>query len=163
MSVSNIINCLHLYLWICAPSKFLFRAAVCVYLAEPGTGVPSCECACVCTHCAWLAESHCGRSQNSSCLPQSSLGMCLAAGWGRAPDPLLSLQVSISRPVTAGTGVTADQQCLPPTSASPSCGLSGSQCDSVTGHSVPVGLFCHGQHVLAGVSLHVWICMTLSL
>lgn len=40
---------------------------------------------------------------------------------------------------------------LPPTSAFPFCGLSGSRHNGVTGHRVPVGLFCHGQHVLAGV------------
>lgn len=125
---------------MCTP-EFLFCSALYVYLAEPVTGVPSCECARVCTHCAWLAESHCVRSQASSCLPQSSLDVCLAAGWGRVADPLLSLQVSNLQALTAGTGVTADQHCLPPTSAFPFCGLSGSWCDGVTGHSVPVGLF----------------------
>lgn len=65
--------------------------------------------------------------------------------------------------MTVGAGVTVDQHCLPPTSAFPFCGFQGHGVDGVTGHSVPVGLFRHGQHVLAGMSLHVWICMTLSL
>lgn len=93
--VSARIKRLRLYLLMRAPSKFLFCSAPCVYLAEPVTGVPSCECACVCTHCARLAQSHCVRSHSSSCLPRSSLdafGSRVGAG-GRVGEPLLSLQV----------------------------------------------------------------------
>lgn len=166
--VSARIKRLRLYLLMRAPSKFLFCSAPCVYLAEPVTGVPSCECACVCTHCARLAQSHCVRSHSSSCLPRSSLdafGSRVGAGGraGRRLSLCCPCRFPISRPVTAGAGVTADQHRLPSTSAFPFCGLSGSWYGGVTGHSVPAGLFCHGQHVRAGVSLHAWVCVTLPL
>lgn len=126
-----------------------YSAHVSVYLAEPVTGVPSCECVCVYIVPGSLNLSVSGARLAPACL--RALWMCSAQGGGGWLILCCPCRFPISRPVTVGAGVTADQHCLPPTSAFPFCGLSGSRHNGVTGHSVPVGLFCHGQHVLAGV------------
>lgn len=67
----------------------------------------------------------------------------------------------ISRPVTAGTGVTVDQRYLSPTSAF--FWVFRVMADSVTGHGVPMGLFCCGS-LCARVCVHAYVCcITLSL
>lgn len=75
----------------------------------------------VCIHSASLSASCCVRSQTGFCLSESSLNVCVGVGAGAGAEERLILccpcRFPISRPVTAGTGVTVDQCCLLPTSA----------------------------------------------